>query len=404
MNAEHALQRGTWYAADEELSLQLIRRLLEDPPPTPSIAGWLYPGSTCTVFGEPDAGKSMLLAASTYRIVKDGGEVLWVDYEMGEPRVVRRLLAFGLTPQEIAKSVRRVHYPSGIPGHELLDAYAGIDAAFFDGFTGLLGATGGSSNSDTDIDNVYSLILRPMSASGTAVLSLDHVTKDKENRGRWAIGSQRKIGAPDSAYVFDVVSKFKPGYGGKARLKSSRDRDGVLDVIEYTLTGDMTWRLEDASLGDSTMRYTGFMERISIYLEGASDKPSGADIERDIKGNNTARREALRALINEGYVEVGKGAHGALAHTSKKAYRESTDKGSSPTSPILASSSPKASTKSSSPTSPTPSYGEGEVASDFQGQNGKHPEPARPQPEFTFTDDASNHDWGTFTPEEDDTE
>lgn len=398
MNAEHALQRGTWYAADEELSLELIHRITNEPPPTPSIAGWLYPHSTCTVFGEPDAGKSLLLAATTYRIVKDGGEVLWVDYEMGEPRVVRRLLAFGLTPQEIAKSVRRVHYPSGIPGHDLLDAYAGIDAALFDGFTGLLGATGGSSNSDVDIDNVYNLILRPMSASGTAVLTLDHVTKDKENRGRWAIGSQRKIGAPDSAYVFDVITKFKPGYGGKARLKSSRDRDGVLDVIEYTLTGDMTWKLEDASLGDSIMRYTGFMERISIYLEGASTKPSGNEIERDIKGNNTARREALKALINEGYIDAQKGAHGALEHTSKKAYRESTDKGSSPTSPILASSSPKANTKSSSPTSPTPSLGMGEVASDFQAKNGNAKGAPRPTseapPEFTFTDDPNDHEWG----------
>lgn len=395
MNAEHALQRGTWYAADEELSLETIRRLLEEPPPTPSIAGWLYPGSTCTVFGEPDAGKSMLLAASTYRIVKDGGEVLWVDYEMGEPRVLRRLIAFGLTPKEIAKSVRRVHYPSGIPSSDLLDAYAGIDAAFFDGFTGLLGATGGSSNSDVDIDNVYSLILRPMSASGTAVLSLDHVTKEKEGRGRWAIGSQRKIGAPDSAYVFDVVNKFKPGYGGKARLKSSRDRDGLLDVIEYTLAGDMTWRLDDTSLAsDSIMRYTGFMERISIYLEGASDKPSSAAIERDIGGNDAGRRIALKTLIDEGYVETQKGDRNAILHTSKKAYRESTDKTTSSTSSHLVLSSSKTSSNSTSSTSSTPSIGEDEVASGFQAKNGKPQEPARPLPEFVFTDDPKDHEWG----------
>lgn len=391
-------ERGSWYSQDEQASLETITRILHDPPPTASIAGWLYPGSTCTVFGEPDSGKSMLLAATTARIVNDGGEVLWVDYEMGEPRVVRRLLAFGLTPNQISKNVRRVHYPSGPPPLELIDAYAGITAAFFDGFTGLLGAYQGSSNSDNDVDNVYTSILRPLAATNTSVLSLDHVTKDKENRGRWAIGSQRKIGAPDSAYVFDVVKKFRPGEGGKARLKSSRDRDGVLDVIEFTLGPTLTWRLEDTTnTGPGYFRPTGFMERISIYLEAQARGATGHQIELDVKGSNDARRKALKILIDERYVNAEKGEKNSIVNTSIKPYREASETTNSPSSPLLASSSPKASTNSSSPSSPPPFYRGGEQADGFQA-NGKHenkpnrltdPEP----PEMTFQD-TDHYEWG----------
>lgn len=399
MSEPQVIERGAWYSAEEELSLEIIRRILEDPPPTPSVAGWLYPGSTTTVFGEPDSGKSMLLAATTYRIVKDGGEVLWVDYEMGEARVLRRLLAFGLTPREIARSVRRIHYPIGPPPDGLIDAYAGITAALFDGFTGLLSAYDGSSNSDTDIEKVYAECLRPFAGTGTSVLSLDHVTKDKENRGRWAIGSQRKIGAPDLAYLFDVVRKFKPGIGGQARLRSSRDRDGVLDVLEFHLAGDMEWQLVDTTNPNGAYRYTGFMERISIYLEGASTPASGNQIEKDIAGANNARREALKTLISENYVQAEKGDRNSVNHSSLKPYREAEDKGNSPSSPVLASSSPQANPNSSSPVRLPPTLEVGELADGFQANGKPKTEAPRltpePPPEFTIIDDPKDHEWGT---------
>ena len=44
--------------------------------------------------------------------------------------------------------------------------------------------------------------------------SIDHVTKDREARGRYAIGAQHKLAGVDVAYRLDVVQPFGRGREG----------------------------------------------------------------------------------------------------------------------------------------------------------------------------------------------
>jgi hypothetical protein len=270
MSAEPYNGRGSWYAADHAASLDAIRRVLTEPPRRPTIGGVLFPASTTTWAGVPDAGKSLAAGALAARVVMNGGPVLWIDYEMGERRVIERLVAFGLTENEIAANVYRVHHPLGLPDAAFFDLYAGVTLGVFDGVTGLLGAFGGNSNSADDVERVYATILRPLAETGTGVLSLDHVVKDKDNRGSWAFGSQRKISAPDHAYAFDSVRKFRPDHGGHARLRALRDRAGGIGVVDFFLEAEMAWRFECDATGEK--RLTGWMQTVCIYLE-AQDEP-----------------------------------------------------------------------------------------------------------------------------------
>jgi hypothetical protein len=327
----------TWFAPDVAASLETIRRVRDEPPPTPSVAGWLYPGSTATIFGEPDTGKSMLAAATAQRVVHDGGQVVWLDYEMGERRVIERLLAFGLSDVDIAENVFRLHSPTGLPPAEFAEQFAGVMLMVVDSFTGPLSAFGGSSNTDTDVETAYAAFLRPLARSGTSVLTLDHVVKRKDDQGRWAVGSQRKLGAPDLAYSFDKVHRFRPGMGGAARLKMARDRAGGIDTIEFTLEPDMSWQLKD---GSGEFRPTGKMELISRFLEGNVDPVSTASIESGVTGGSDVIRKALDELAAGDYIRVHRGEKNANLHASKRRYREASDP-QRLCSPLLASSSPK---------------------------------------------------------------
>jgi hypothetical protein len=292
----------------------------------------------------------MFCAAITARIVLDGGQVLWVDYEQGERHTIERLLVFGLTDEEIASSVYRVHHPIGFPDAEFFRVYGGVTLAVFDGFTGLLGAFGGNSNSADDVERVYNDVLRPLKATGTSALSLDHVVKDKEGRGSWAFGSQRKISAPDHAYSFDVVRKFRPGAGGQARVKALRDRAGGIDVMDFMLEGDLGWRLEADVSG--IKRLTGLMYRISRYLEEQTSGVSGRTLEKDVEGKSEHLRYALATLIEDAYVSTEDGPGGAILHTLIRRYRESEDPKKSDASRCVLSASGRTRIVGASPRPP----------------------------------------------------
>lgn len=325
-----------WYSETAEQTTERLRRIREDPPPTADIGrGLIYPGQITTCFGEPDAGKSLLAAAIGAEEANNGHATLWIDFEQGADRTLRRLTEFGATDHTLTTSLDRIHYPMGTPPTELFKAFEGIQLVIIDALTGLLTAMGLSSNSDTDIETAYALALRPFAALGAGVFVIDHVVKRREEQGRWATGSQRKIGAADVALKFDSVQRFKPGHGGKARITVSRDRDGAVQHSIFTLEPNQNWHLDartDIPTNDGEFRYTGFMERISRYLESNPNGASGNQIEQDIKGSNEHKRKALKTLINEDYVETKPGPNNGIIHISKRAFREDSDPGS-PTSP-----------------------------------------------------------------------
>ena len=58
------------------------------------------------------------------------------------------------------------------------------------------------------------------------MLLVDHVTKSKDDRGRYAIGAQAKLAGIDgAAYSVKMVSPFGRGRTGRARRSPAGVRD-----------------------------------------------------------------------------------------------------------------------------------------------------------------------------------
>ena len=68
---------------------------------------------------------------------------------------------------------------------------------------------------------------RWLARTGAAVVLVDHVTKSQEGRGRWAIGSERKLwGLDGAAYGFESLVPFGRGKTGLVKITVAKDRCG----------------------------------------------------------------------------------------------------------------------------------------------------------------------------------
>jgi len=178
------------------------------------------------------------------------------------------------------------------------------------------------------------LLARPLAAAGAAVEELDHVVKDREQRGRYAIGAQHKLASIDVAYRLDAVEPFGRGREGLVRVTVTKDRPGHVRrhavqggrVAEMRLrsreNGSVSVRLDPPSGDDERFRPTHLMQRLSVALE---DRPgmSAGDV-RALRGKNDGLDAALAALVAEGHVEARQEGR-AKRHYSLRPYRESDE-------------------------------------------------------------------------------
>jgi hypothetical protein len=161
-----------------------------------------------------------------------------------------------------------------------------------------------------DVERFYRDVVDPLRTHGGAVVILDHLPKATEGRGKWAIGSERKIGACDVHLGLEVIHPFGRGKTGKAKITTHKDRHGYLPrprAGELELTSDpetelITWQitLADQEQNTEPFRPTFLMQRISEYLELQTEPVSRNSVEQNVKGKSTdAKRLALDVLTHE---------------------------------------------------------------------------------------------------------
>jgi hypothetical protein len=178
-------------------------------------------------------------------------------------------------------------------------------------------------------------LAKRLARSGAAVLLLDHVPKNVDNRDM-EIGSQRKQAAITGAsYRCDTITSPAKGRDGLLKLVVRKDRLGnrpkgsvAAEVHILERDGPLTIELKVSESQAATergerFRPTHLMERVSRWLElhpGATVR----QIEADVTGKGTALRTATDVLIEEGFIQVERVGQ-ALEHTSIRDYRESFD-------------------------------------------------------------------------------
>ncbi len=301
----------------------------------------LYRARANEVKGEQEVGKGWFALLAAVQELSQGNDVHYYDFEDTAESIVGRLRALGVPAETI-----NAHFFYFRPEEPVTDTawfrmterpptLAIIDAA-----AEAYGVHGLNPESNPDADKFGALLVKPLVATGAAVLLIDHVTKDKETRHKYSIGAQHKLNLIDGAsYIVQAVEPFGHGLTGRAKITVAKDKHG--HVRGNSLRGRLVGELKLTANADGTQvqaaiepfsadgkgsefRPTVLMERVSRFLEEQDDKPSARAILDNVKGGRDHLSVALRVLKEEEYVSAEKDGK-ATVHTVLAPFRAEDD-------------------------------------------------------------------------------
>jgi hypothetical protein len=293
-----------------------------------------------SITGEPESCKGWLaLGACTERLAADE-DVLYIDFEDSAPAVIDRLLDLGADAARILRHFRYVR-----PDEPLVDLEPLLDPppvlAILDGITEGLTAHGLDLRDNTDIAKWLALLPRPLQRAGAAVVQVDHVTKSRDDRGRWAIGAQHKLAGVDVAYQLEVIEPFGRGRDGLVKILVHKDRPGFVRqhaqgkvVANFALSTDngVRWTLTAPEQREA-FRPTGYMEKVSRAVEESPGLSKRA-LRAAINGKNDYIDLAVELLLAEGFLRVERDGQ-ARCHYVARAFREAENVQPCPRAPTV---------------------------------------------------------------------
>lgn len=326
---------------------QNLADIPDEPPIRPTLGGLdlLYPGKRHVFSGPQESAKTLAAYAIALQVVREGSKVVLIDFEMGPWDAKTRLRELGATGEEMSR-VLYVEPDTGAT-EAATDALLAERPALVvvDAAAGAYVVEGYDDNSRKDAETWARKWTTPFWRQGIATLVIDHVVKNAELRGNYAIGSGRKIEGVDVHLGFSVVTPIKRGSTGVYKVTTHKDRGGFLKrgkLADFELSSDpethaITWAFKPATEVDEEhpFRPTIKMEQISHWLEKHSEPVPLGQIEDGVGGNRDAFRQAIQVLVDEGFVEETRGARNARLMELVRAYRSVADD-LAPTSPDLA--------------------------------------------------------------------
>jgi hypothetical protein len=294
----------------------------------------LYPGEVHSLAGEPESGKGWLMLSVTADLLRAGERVLYLDFEDSPASIVGRLLALGA---DAATIITRLAYvrPEGGLSRSALDALLArgpFALAVADGLSEAYALLGLDSYANQDVPKFLARLARPLAATGAAVVLIDHVPKDRENRGRYAIGAQHKLAGVAAAYGVQVIERPSRTQTGRIKLVLAKDRHGHVpgrtgsEIALVTVDpSDGGSRVEvrvdppDGTDPEGKFRPTALMERVSIEVEGEPGL-SLKQLRARVRGKDQYVSDAIEVLLAEGWIRREK-VGSAFRHYSVRAFR-----------------------------------------------------------------------------------
>lgn len=283
-----------------------------------------YAGKMHSLQAEPSTGKSWIALLASSEVLEMGGSVLYLDYEDTGEGIVGRLMGLGVDPDAAGERFVYIQPQGPFGASERLEIDGIIrsvnpDLVVIDGVAEALTRDGLSEDKANEVVQWIERVPRRFARSGAAVVMLDHVGKDRENRGRWARGSGAKLGAIDgAAYEVKVISAFSRHRAGSMRITIAKDRPGavgelgsVAAVVHFEPAGDgvvVRMRLEPPPR-DTNEKWepTGVMERISHELERASlagVELRASDVRGSIGVKTSLASKAIEELTTKGFIRI----------------------------------------------------------------------------------------------------
>ena len=303
------------------------------PPAPPSIEGILYAGRRHVISGPPESTKTLVAYLLLLQALRADNGVAILDFEMGPHAAVTLLRELGATDAEL----EAVHYtePDAPPMANDIARLTGMGVGYvlLDAAAGAYDTTGLDDNSRKDAETFAGAWIRPLWQAGVATIVIDHVTKNAGTRGKFTIGSERKTGQADVHLSLEAVKALNRGGKGVVRVTVQKDRPGHLRrpvVYNIHLDSDetdhhLTWRLEEPEdTHTDSFRPTGYMEKVSRWLEDEGGAQSGRTIKAGVGGKGEYVGQAIKILVKEGFVARESLGNGHK-HRHIKPYRASQD-------------------------------------------------------------------------------
>jgi hypothetical protein len=318
----------TWQVADLAPILDGSRKRI-----APTIGartdgvGMFYPGRCHTIASESEAGKSWLALHAAVLELDRGNHVIYIDFEDEPETAVGRLLTLQLRAEII---LSRFHYirpvsPLGAGIHR--DDLAQIlgdtrpTLVVIDGVTEGMVLHGLDPLSNKDCATFGRLLPTAIARSGPGVVSLDHVTKSPDGRGRYAIGAVHKLnGLNGAAYLLDNRKAFGIGIRGISTVKIAKDRPGQIrrhclpGANKLHWYGDLVLESHaeeyaeldvfapvDRTGSASTFRPTHVMQKVYATVT-EHQGISGRQLQALLGGKAAVNRQAIALLEIEGYI------------------------------------------------------------------------------------------------------
>lgn len=289
----------------------------------------LYPAALNALTAEPGQGKTWVALIASAQLLQKGERVLYLDYEGNRRIIGDRLRALGVKPDQAGIEQMPYVRPGFVGPAEkaaLCEIVRRVRPALVvvDGVAKSLAKQGLSEDKAPDVLAWMDLLCWPFTELGAAVLTLDHVVKDKENQGRWARGSSAKLGEIDGA-SYMLRGRFSRERPGSVRMVLTKDREGHIGeegrtaaVIYFTPgpDGALGYRIERPSEdGASSDDHLSEKKAAVLAALEAAEEPLGKNaIASVVFGKKVRTLEAIDALEASGEIE-------AIAQGRFKTYR-----------------------------------------------------------------------------------
>jgi hypothetical protein len=195
-----------------------------------------YAGKINALFGESESGKTWIALEAVRQELEKNNTVFYLDFEDSVRGIYNRLNTLGAD----LKHFKTFLYSN--PSEPLTQGarealLTRIDEfkpslIVVDGVNAAMNVMGLDLEKNKDATSFSQEVLRPMRLHNAAILTIDHVTKSKDNRGNYAIGAQAKRADIDGcAVAVEVEIAFGRGIDGALALKVTKDRPGFVRAI-----------------------------------------------------------------------------------------------------------------------------------------------------------------------------
>jgi hypothetical protein len=332
-------KRGDFTDRVRSRQLDLVDRIRHGIPPAeylPASDLMLRRGKRHYWAAPKKVGKSLGALIHAGDMVLAGATVVVFDRENGGDLYASRLEAIingremsTLQQAQLSKNLSYYEFPRfrKDDGNELVKLCLNADLVIFDSQRMYLSDLGLEENSSDDYAEFMAALVDPLFAAGIATLILDNTGHGDSKRGR---GASSKGDLNEVLFTLETIERYGLDHTGKVRLEITDSRFGDTGRWEMSLgagkfgSWDKVEHTHDVA-ADGAFRYTGKMERVSIFIENCADPQGRNTICDAIGGKGQYVRAAIDSLIREGYARAIEGARGAKFVESLRPYREDDD-------------------------------------------------------------------------------